>query len=68
MARIVWTQEAIRWLDEIYSYIANDNPDASSRVVSGIYDKVILGWAVVMKQLPIEKSVFLSLATTVSRT
>ena len=39
MAEIRWTEEAHRWLRDIHDYIAEDNPDAAQRVVSGIYDK-----------------------------
>lgn len=39
MAAIRWTAEAEHWLQEIYSYIALDNPDAAGRVVKGIYEK-----------------------------
>jgi plasmid stabilization system protein ParE len=39
MAEIRWTEEATRWLRDIYDYIAADNPDAARKVVSGIYDK-----------------------------
>ena len=40
MAKVNWTEEAVRWLQEIRDYIAQDNPDAAFRVVRGIYDKV----------------------------
>jgi toxin ParE1/3/4 len=39
MAQIIWTEEASRWLEDIYSYIAADNPAAASRTVEGIYDR-----------------------------
>lgn len=42
MAVIRWTLEAVRWMEEIYRYIATDNPEAASRVVQAIYDKVQL--------------------------
>lgn len=42
MAEIRWTQEARRWLQDIYDYIAANNPNAASRVVSGIYEKAQL--------------------------
>jgi plasmid stabilization system protein ParE len=38
MAEIRWTDEAQRWLQDIYEYIAADNPDAAARTVQGIYD------------------------------
>ncbi len=39
MAEIGWTGEAQRWLKDIHDYIAQDDPDAATRVVSGIYQK-----------------------------
>ena len=39
MAKIRWSYEAEQWLKEIYEYIAEDNPTAAGKVVSGIYDK-----------------------------
>ncbi|MFP4393385.1 MAG: type II toxin-antitoxin system RelE/ParE family toxin [Desulfohalobiaceae bacterium] len=39
MAEIKWTEEAHRWLRDIYDYIAADNPEAAHKVVSGIYEK-----------------------------
>ena len=42
MAEIIWTVEAVRWLDEIHAYIASDNEVAAEWVVSGIFDKVQL--------------------------
>ena len=40
MAEIVWTEESLSWLEEIYSYISKENPNAAQRTVEGIYDKV----------------------------
>ncbi len=39
MAEIRWTEEAHRWLRDIYDYIAADNLDAAQKVVSEIYEK-----------------------------
>lgn len=39
MAEIRWTEEAHRWLRDIFDYIAMDNPDAARKVVAGIYEK-----------------------------
>ncbi|HET7670435.1 MAG TPA: type II toxin-antitoxin system RelE/ParE family toxin [Burkholderiales bacterium] len=39
MAEISWTDEAARWLSDIYEYIAADNPAAAARTVQGIYDR-----------------------------
>ncbi len=40
MAEIRWTEEAHRWLRDIFDYIAAENPDAARNVVGGIYEKV----------------------------
>ena len=37
MAKIVWTQEAERWLLKIHDYIAKDSPPAAFDVVKSIY-------------------------------
>jgi toxin ParE1/3/4 len=39
MAEISWTDEAQRWLSDIFEYIAADNPQAAARTVEGIYDR-----------------------------
>lgn len=39
MAEISWTQEAQRWLSDIYEYIAADNPQAAERTIQAIYDR-----------------------------
>jgi plasmid stabilization system protein ParE len=39
MAEITWTDEAQRWLEDIFEYIAADNPAAAMRTVQGIYDR-----------------------------
>ena len=39
MAEIIWTEEAERWLKDIHDYIAQDNPAAADKVVSGIYQR-----------------------------
>jgi len=55
MATIRWTAEAERWLQDIYSYIASDNPDAAGRVVTEIYEK-----AQVLCQYPLSGSKYRS--------
>ena len=40
MAEITWTAEAQRWLQDIFEYIAADNPDAATRTVNGIYERI----------------------------
>jgi toxin ParE1/3/4 len=39
MAEIAWTSEALRWLEDIFEYIAADNPDAAAETVEGIYQR-----------------------------
>ncbi len=39
MAKITWTAEAERWLEDIFEYIAGDNPAAAAETVQGIYDR-----------------------------
>ena len=36
MAEIAWTSEALRWLENIFEYIAADNPDAAAKTVEAI--------------------------------
>lgn len=42
MAEIRWTEESVKWLHNIYDYIAKDNPLAAQSVVDGIYAKAQL--------------------------
>ena len=37
MAEVVWTEEASRWLEDIFEYNAQENPEAARQVVLGIY-------------------------------
>lgn len=39
MATVVWTEEASRWLESIFEYIAEENPLAARQVVLGIYER-----------------------------
>jgi toxin ParE1/3/4 len=39
MAEISWTVEAQRWLEDIFEYIAAENPRAASETVNGIYER-----------------------------
>jgi toxin ParE1/3/4 len=39
MAVITWTDEAQRWLEDIFEYVAADNPEAAGRTVQGIYER-----------------------------
>ena len=47
MAEIRWTEESVRWLQDIYDYISEDNPVAAQNVVEGIYEK-----AQILKRFP----------------
>jgi len=37
MATINWAKESENWLNDIYHYIAIDNPQAAADVINGIY-------------------------------
>ena len=39
MAKITWTDESRRWLEDIFEYIAADNPDAADATVQGIFER-----------------------------
>lgn len=39
MATITWTAEARRWLEDIFEYIAADNPYDAAHTVNGIYER-----------------------------
>ena len=39
MAQITWTDEARRLLEDIFEYIAADNPAAASRTIEGIFER-----------------------------
>ena len=38
MAKLTWTEPALRQLDEIIDFIALDKPEAASRVAKSIFD------------------------------
>jgi plasmid stabilization system protein ParE len=40
MAQITWTEEALRWLEDIFEYIAANSPEAASETVEGIFERV----------------------------
>jgi toxin ParE1/3/4 len=42
MARIIWTNESLRWLRAIREHIAKDSPAAADRTVDGIFEKAQL--------------------------
>lgn len=42
MAALNWTTEAEQWMEDIYAYIAEDNPRAAARTVDAIYQKAQL--------------------------
>ena len=39
MAEIRWTEEALRWLEDIYEYVFVDDPAAASRILQGIFSQ-----------------------------
>ena len=39
MAEIRWTEESLRWLEDIYEYVSTDNPSAASRIIQGIRER-----------------------------
>jgi plasmid stabilization system protein ParE len=39
MATVAWTDEAQRWLEDIFEYIALDNPQAAAHTVQNIYER-----------------------------
>ncbi len=39
MAEIRWSEESLRWLEDIYEYVFMDNPAAASSILQGIYDR-----------------------------
>ena len=47
MAEIGWTEETLRWLHDIYDYIAQDSPNAAQNVVTEIDEK-----AQILKEFP----------------
>ncbi len=47
MAEIRWTEEAYRWLKDIFDYIALDSHQSAVNVIKGIYQKVQM-----LKQFP----------------
>lgn len=40
MAKIVWSDESLRWLEEIHDYLSQHSPSAAVRTIEGIYDRV----------------------------
>ncbi|HCL26021.1 MAG TPA: plasmid stabilization protein [Dehalococcoidia bacterium] len=39
MAEVRWTEEALRWVEDIYEYVRADEPAAAQRIVLGIFDR-----------------------------
>jgi len=39
VAKITWTDESRRWLEDIFEYIAADNPDAADATVQGVFER-----------------------------
>jgi plasmid stabilization system protein ParE len=42
VAEINWTRESEIWLQDIYNYIAADDPEAGARTITHIYEKAQL--------------------------
>jgi toxin ParE1/3/4 len=42
MAKIAWTDEALRWLEDIFEFIAADDSDAAGRTVESIFERAAL--------------------------
>ena len=42
MAEINWTRESEIWLEDIYNYIAADDPHAAARTIGNIYEQAQL--------------------------
>lgn len=42
MAEINWTRESEIWLNDIYNYIAVDDPNAAAKTITSIHQKVQL--------------------------
>ena len=42
MAEINWTRESETWLEDIYYYIAADDPEAAEQTIANIYEKAQL--------------------------
>ena len=40
MAKIRWTDEAVKWLQEIHNYISKYNINIANKVIDEIYEKV----------------------------
>jgi plasmid stabilization system protein ParE len=54
MAQVTWTAEAERWLEDIFEYIAVDNPRAAAETIQGIYDQALV-------EAPLLRAFYLSL-------
>ena len=39
MGEVNWTSEAEGWLREVHDYIAQDSPEAATKVVNGIFER-----------------------------
>ena len=42
MAQLIWTDTAVRWLEDIFQYVAADNPAAATAVMEGILKRAEL--------------------------
>jgi toxin ParE1/3/4 len=39
VGEVNWTAEALRWLEDIFEYIATENPVAATRVATDLYER-----------------------------
>ena len=39
MGQLRWTNESLRWLEDIFEYIAGENPAAARATVDGLYKR-----------------------------
>jgi toxin ParE1/3/4 len=42
VAQLIWTDTAVRWLEDIFHYVAADNPVAANAVMEGIVKRAEL--------------------------
>ena len=40
MAKVIWSDESFRWLEEIHDFLAQHSPGAAIRTIEGIYSRV----------------------------
>lgn len=40
MAKLIWTDEAAIWLEEIFQYLARSNPSIALSTIEAVYDQI----------------------------